>query len=138
MITDMLMRTDANLTPEVIPHKEYDDKAEDEEAKMIKDTFKGTKAYLAPEVILNKEYDNKADIYSFGIMLWEMWYGERALLEKEEHVLHKVVKGATHSHVQDDMKPPTGWQDLMQRCWDGKPNNRPDAAECHKVLTRLS
>ncbi|PFX15324.1 hypothetical protein AWC38_SpisGene20448 [Stylophora pistillata] len=24
------------------------------------------------------------------------------------------------------------------RCWDGKPNNRPDAAECHKVLTRLS
>ncbi|PFX33633.1 Serine/threonine-protein kinase ULK2 [Stylophora pistillata] len=137
MITDMLTRTDANLTPEGIPNKEYDDKAEEEEAKMLTDTLKGTKAYLAPEVILNKEYDNKADIYSFGIMLWEMWYGERAFLE-EGHALDKVVKGATPSHVQDDMRPSTGWQNLMQRCWDGKPNNRPDAAECHKVLTRLS
>ena len=98
----------------------------------------GSDSYLAPEVIRCKEYDNKADIYSFGIMLWEMWYGKRALLEKAEYVLDQEAEGVRPSYVQGAIKPPTGWQDLMQRCWDGKPHNRPDAAECHKLLTALS
>ena len=86
-----------------------------------------TDAYLASEVIFCEEYDNKlkADIYSFGIMLWEMWYGTDQ-------------EGASPSYVQDAIKPPTGWQDLMQRCWDGKPHNRPDAAGCRELLTVLS
>ena len=87
-----------------------------------------TDAYLALEVIRCKEYDNKADIYSFGIMLWEMWYGKRATIEKAEHVSDQEAKGVRPPYVQGAIKPPTGWQDLMQRCWDGKPHNRPDAA----------
>ena len=71
-------------------------------------------------------------------MLWEMWYGKRALLEEEGHVSDQEAKGARPSYVQDAIKPPTGWQDLMQRCWDEKPHIRPDAAECHKLLTVLS
>ena len=65
-------------------------------------------------MIRYKEYDNKADIYSFGIMLWEMWYGKRALLEEEGHVSDQVAKGARPSYVQDAIKPPTVLQDLMQ------------------------
>ena len=109
-----------------------------EEAKVITDETTGTNAYLAPEVILSKEHDTKADIYSFGVMLWEMWYGKRALLEIGGHVPDQEAKGARPSCVQDAIMPPTDWQDLMQRCWDGKPHNRPDAAECHKLLTVLS
>ena len=98
----------------------------------------GTDAYLAPEVIRCKEYDNKADIHSSGIVLWEMWYGKRALLEEAERVSDQETKGARPSYLQGASKPPTGWQDLIQRCWDGKPHNRPDAEECHKLLTALS
>ena len=99
-----------------------------------------TDAYLDSEVIFCEEYDNKlkADIYSFGIMLWEMWYGKRATIEKAEHVSDQEAKGVRTPYVQGAIKPPTGWQDLMQRCWDGKPHNRPDAAECRKLLTVLS
>lgn len=32
----------------------------------------GSPAYLAPEMLLHKEIDQKADVYSFGIMLWEV------------------------------------------------------------------
>ena len=60
----------------------------------------GSDAYLAPEVIRCKEYDNKTDIYSFGIMLWEMWYGKRALLEKAEYVLDQEAEGVRPSYVQ--------------------------------------
>lgn len=87
----------------------------------------GTDAYLALKVIRCKEYDHEADIYSFGIMLWEMWYGKKVLFE-EEHVSDQEAKGARPSYVQGVIKPPTDWQDLMLLCWDGKPCNRPDAA----------
>ena len=75
-----------------------------------------------------KEYDHEADIYSFGIMLWEMWYGKKVLFEEEEHVSDQESKGARPLYVQGVIKPPTDWQDLMLLCWDGKPCNRPDAA----------
>ena len=75
-----------------------------------------------------KEYDHEADIYSFGIMLWEMWYGKKVLFEEEEHVSDQESKGARPLYVQGVIKPPTDWQDLMLLYWDGKPCNRPDAA----------
>ncbi|XP_022810061.1 protein kinase C theta type-like [Stylophora pistillata] len=48
------------------------------EEDMITGTQMGTPHYMAPEVASFKHYDRKADIYSFDVMLWEMWYGKRA------------------------------------------------------------
>ena len=65
-------------------------------------TMSGTPMYLAPEVIKSCLYDYKADIYSFGIMLWEMWYGNRALLDVEgnvEEFFEKVVEGPRPTQV---------------------------------------
>ena len=36
----------------------------------------GTYRWMAPEVIEHKEYDHKVDVYSFGILLWELLTGE--------------------------------------------------------------
>ena len=111
------------------------------EAKAITGTLAGTPVYLAPEVINSCLYDYKADIYSLGIMLWEMWYGNRALLDVEGNVyefFEKVVGGARPTHVEGLKKPPAGLHDLMQRCWDEKPDNRPDARKCCERLTQLS
>ena len=51
------------------------------DAKDITGTLAGTPVYVAPEVFRSEVYDSKADIYSFGIMLWEMWYGRQAFAE---------------------------------------------------------
>ena len=40
-------------------------------------------------------------------------------------------------HVQDSREPPNEWRDLMQRCWNGAPDQRPNSTACHKELTRL-
>ena len=111
------------------------------EAKAITGTLAGTPVYLAPEVINSCLYDYKADIYSLGIMLWEMWYGNRALLDVVGNVqefFEKVGEGVRPTHVRGSKKPPPGLHDLMQRCWDEKPDNRPDARECCERLTQLS
>ena len=75
----------------------------------------GTPMYLAPKVIKSRLYDYKADIYSFSIMLLEMWYGNKALLDVEGNVQEffaKVVEGARPKHVEGSMEPPAGLQDL--------------------------
>ncbi|XP_058949859.2 dual serine/threonine and tyrosine protein kinase-like isoform X1 [Pocillopora verrucosa] len=110
------------------------------EAKAITGTMVGTPLYLAPEVIKSRLYDYKADIYSFGIMLWEMWYGIRALLDVGGNVhefFEKVGEGVRPKHVRGSKKPPPCWHELMQRCWDEKPDNRPDASECYEKLAEL-
>ena len=109
-------------------------------AKMITGTRIGTPAYVAPEMIRSQVYDSKVDIYSFGIMMWEMWYGKRALLDVggDLHaILDKVAEGMRPSHVEGSRKPPDGWQHLMQLCWDGEADKRPPAAKCHKELVAL-
>lgn len=36
----------------------------------------GTYRWMAPEIIEHKPYDRKADIFSFGIVLWELLTGK--------------------------------------------------------------
>lgn len=37
--------------------------------------------YTAPEVLDGRPYSFSADIFSLGIMTWEMWYGRRVFSE---------------------------------------------------------
>ena len=37
----------------------------------------GTKLYLAPEINNNNKYSNKSDLFSIGIILYELYYGNK-------------------------------------------------------------
>ena len=107
---------------------------------MITGTMAGTPNFVAPEVITSTVYDNKADMYSFGIMMWEMWYGRRAFLEVGGDLnmfWDRVLEGVRPSHIEGTRMPPDRWQNLMRCCWDGEAEKRPTAATCHDELTKL-
>ena len=109
-------------------------------AKMTTGTMKET-FYIAPEVIKSGFYNSKADIYSFGIMLWEMWYRKRALTDVEGDVRAVYGEDAERNRPtqvdQDRKKPPPTLQDLMQGCLDEEADKRPDATACRQRLTML-
>ena len=39
---------------------------------------KGTPLYIAPELMITGKASTAADVYSFGVMLWEMYHGVSA------------------------------------------------------------
>ena len=111
------------------------------DVKDITGTMAGTPVYIAPEVFHSKLYDSKADIYSFGIMLWEMWYGRQAFAEfrgSMKDFFSLVDEGHRPREVKGGMKPPLHLKQLMSGCWDGNPKKRPSAEICYQEITKLS
>ena len=109
------------------------------EAGYITGTLAGSPAYIAPEVLKSQVYSSKVDIYSLGIMLWELWYGERAFAKIEsvslEDFFRMVDNGGRPEHVKGCREPTHAWGNLMKECWQKNDKDRPSANECHQRIT---
>ena len=77
----------------------------------------GTAAYMSPEQAIGKPVDQQADIYSFGVVLYEMVTGERLHNGgSTTEVLASVIKEAP-----DWSKVPPQIQRLLRRCLEKDP-----------------
>ena len=104
----------------------------------ITGTYTVTPVYMAPEVFHSQDYGTKADIYSLGLIMWEMWYGQRVFADVPVTALLEffewVDKGNRPVHRQSSKKPPSFWGELMTECWDSSPEKRPTARECNQRI----
>jgi serine/threonine protein kinase len=64
-------------------HKDEDDGGEDETSRMT--GMAGTFHWMAPEVLRSEPYSNKADVYSYGIVLWEICSREPPFAKLKPH-----------------------------------------------------
>ncbi len=78
----------------------------------------GTAAYMSPEQAAGKPVDRRADIWSFGVVLWEMLTGKR-LFEGEtvSHTLADVLR-APIDFEKLPKETPTAIRELLRRCLD--------------------
>ncbi|PIN19481.1 Tyrosine kinase [Handroanthus impetiginosus] len=93
----------------------------------------GTLGYMAPEVLDGKPYNRKCDVYSFGICLWEIY-----CCDMPYHDLSFAEVSA--AVVQQNLRPeiprccPSTFASIMRKCWDAKPENRPEMDEVVRLL----
>ncbi|XP_041374787.1 mitogen-activated protein kinase kinase kinase 13-like [Gigantopelta aegis] len=92
--------------------------------KSIKMSFAGTVAWMAPEVIRNEPCSEKVDIWSFGVVIWELLSGEIPYHDVDSSAIIWGV-GSNSLHLPVPTTCPNGFQLLMRQCWAGKPRNRP-------------
>jgi serine/threonine-protein kinase len=97
----------------------------------------GTAAYMSPEQAAGKPVDKRADIWSFGVVLWEMLAGQSLFGggESVSHMLADVLRAPV-----DFGKVPAGpVRELLQRCLDRDVKTRlRDIGEARVVLSRHS
>lgn len=108
--------------------------------------LRGTYQYTAPEIYHKNKYTPKADVFSFGVILWEMVarlmsgvyaipFAEYKHLVFDFQVLIQVAK----NNLRPTLPPhcPEHYRLVVERCWNTDPEKRPDTAELLVALEEL-
>eukprot|EP00002_Diphylleia_rotans_P032501 TRINITY_DN6834_c0_g1_i1.p1 TRINITY_DN6834_c0_g1~~TRINITY_DN6834_c0_g1_i1.p1 ORF type:complete len:423 (+),score=68.55 TRINITY_DN6834_c0_g1_i1:140-1270(+) len=87
----------------------------------------GTPAWAAPEVLRGDRYDEKVDVYSFGIIMWEMFsrrlpYAD--LRSSPAVITGEIASGRLRPPVS--FRSPQGYEVLMTSCWAQESADRPN------------
>ena len=85
-------------------------------------TFAGTPAYLAPEMFTQKTAGKSADIYSLGVLIYEMLVGEPPFYSTNAQELFTQIQ---HSEIEYPDYLSEAAVDLIQRLTDKSPSHRP-------------
>eukprot|EP00002_Diphylleia_rotans_P006635 TRINITY_DN159_c0_g1_i7.p1 TRINITY_DN159_c0_g1~~TRINITY_DN159_c0_g1_i7.p1 ORF type:complete len:2480 (-),score=532.94 TRINITY_DN159_c0_g1_i7:244-7683(-) len=93
----------------------------------------GTRAWLAPEILRGLKYDEKADVFSFGIMAWEVASRQRPYSDIEPVKIGFEVVNGTRPVPPKNADPVL--VSLMKRCWDPEPTKRPRFEEVFAELS---
>lgn len=99
----------------------------------------GTVAWIAPEVFSKKAYTEKADVYSYGVILWELITRKMPFGDVEAFSIPLLVSRGERPELYKDC--PAEWKKLIKSCWHQKPQMRPSfkkiLVKLREIVTRL-
>lgn len=99
------------------------------ESELKEGSVAGTPAYMSPEQITGKELTTKSDIYSLGLVLYEIFTGKQVFEGNTVNELlrkHKTATPTTPSEVVKDIDPIV--EQVILRCLEKDPRERPASA----------
>ena len=108
--------------------------------KELTGTMIGTPVYMAPEMFDESEtYYTSVDVYSLGLILWELWYGQRVFSECGDirDLVKKIKKGVRPDHLKNCEPVLFEFGTLMQNCWQAEPDRRPSASDCIERINAI-
>ncbi|NXG39844.1 PTK7 kinase, partial [Dromaius novaehollandiae] len=90
--------------------------------------------WMPPEAVLEDEFSTKSDVWSFGVLMWEVFtHGEMPYSPlADDEVLAGLQLGKTKLPQPEGC--PLRLAKLMQRCWAPSPKDRPSFSELATTL----
>src|SRR5687768_5484351 len=84
----------------------------------------GVIPFITPEILNGDPLTKESDIYSFGMIMWMLSSGTRPHSDKkhDSQLIKEIMLGLRPSVV---FGTPTVFADLMRKCLDSEPSNRP-------------
>ncbi|XP_065181135.1 uncharacterized protein LOC135811817 [Sycon ciliatum] len=87
----------------------------------------GTFAWSSPELLQRKAYGSSTDVYSFGIVMWELYTRQEPFSEYDDcrmisDLVEAIVSGRRPSIPSDC---PPEYRSLIELCWHREQVNRP-------------
>ncbi|GBB83873.1 hypothetical protein RclHR1_10530006 [Rhizophagus clarus] len=98
-----------------------------------KNDIYGVLPYIAPEVLRGQNYTKASDIYSFGIIMYELFSGLPPYHDVG-HDINLAMKICQGLRPRFTIKVPQLIVQLIKRCLDSNPLNRPTAEEIDSIL----
>lgn len=98
---------------------------------------KGSAAWMAPEVFEGSVYSEKCDVFSWGIILWEVVSRRKPFDEiggPAFRIMWAVHQGTRPPKIRGLPKPLDA---LMTRCWSKEHSQRPSMEEVVKIMQPL-
>ncbi|XP_071087310.1 uncharacterized protein [Haliotis cracherodii] len=105
-------------------------------ASKVKEQIQGSPAWMAPELLQAGEVTLKADVYSFGLILWEML--TRKIPYEGSSMFQILEKVRLNKRPEIPSECPVELAGFISRCWDNNPARRPVFKEVLSTLESLS
>lgn len=108
----------------------------------LKDSYgpRGTVNYLAPEVLSGNQLSTAADVFSYGVMLWQILTRRKPY----EDLGSVSIDGFTDLIVDEEVRPELDAElcrdypivtELIERCWRAEADDRPNFSEICETMT---
>jgi len=95
--------------------------------------------WMAPEVFKCCPYNEKADVFSFGMVLYEIFTGQ---LPCQNMAPEQFVTLITYENYRPPLRSPSikneipsAWCDIITACWHSDPKTRPSFEDLNLLLT---
>lgn len=108
-------------------------------------------AWAAPETLEHSDLSKASEVYSFGIVLYEMLTGDmpfssdyKSYWNFTNAIKRDVIKGIRPPYNEHDIRVhfhgvaiPSQIFQLMNQCWDEDPSKRPSFDEIYRIVNSL-
>ncbi|POG66404.1 kinase-like domain-containing protein [Rhizophagus irregularis DAOM 181602=DAOM 197198] len=83
----------------------------------------GVIPYIAPEIFKGAAFSKESDIYSLGMIMWELTTGCKPYsnIEHDIHLMYEIIDGR-RPEITDDT--PVCYANLMKKCWNSDPSKK--------------
>lgn len=96
-------------------------------------SYAGTLAYMAPEVIRNEPCSFSIDVWSYGVVLWEMLIGDEPYKNLDSYAVAWAV-GNDSFHLPIPPSFPKGFSFILKGCWKTQPKERLSFKQISMIL----
>ncbi|EXX77119.1 Bck1p [Rhizophagus irregularis DAOM 197198w] len=98
----------------------------------LDDEIYGVIPYIAPEIFMGSAFSKKSDIYSLGMIMWELTTGCKpfANVEHDIDLIIKIIDGLRPEITEDT---PECYANLMRSCWNPDPTKRPSISVIESI-----
>ncbi|CAB4411387.1 unnamed protein product [Rhizophagus irregularis] len=91
---------------------------------LLNNEIYGVIPYIAPEIFKGAKFSKESDIYSMGMIMWELTTGCKPFtdVEHDTKLIYEIIDGKRPEITNDT---PECFANLMKECWNSEPLKRP-------------
>lgn len=105
--------------------------------RLTENANKGTPAYMAPECLTNEDYSKYSDVFSFGVVLWEIVTGLIPWDKKTPETIYAELTTGSRLPIPSKSAFPSELLELIRECWLEQSTSRPTMRTVLKTLKQI-